>query len=127
MDFNIFDIVELIVLFSCKVKDLCYRAPGTQINILNNVSFRLPQKRYTYYIALPDTRELRFLYLVLEEMLLQFPSFFVSLLSGLGIMLKPVAYFMTAYKRDIGISITFLMIMNVHMRFRCGNFWNIGV
>ncbi|XP_057544429.1 ABC transporter I family member 11, chloroplastic isoform X2 [Amaranthus tricolor] len=33
--------------YSCfEVKDLCYRAPGTQINILNNVSFCLPQKSF---------------------------------------------------------------------------------
>ncbi|XP_057252006.1 ABC transporter I family member 11, chloroplastic isoform X2 [Beta vulgaris subsp. vulgaris] len=32
---------------SCfEVRNLCYRPPGTQLNILNNISFCLPQKRF---------------------------------------------------------------------------------
>lgn len=35
-----------------KVKDVCYRPPGTEVNILNGVSFSLPQKRYVFVLIL---------------------------------------------------------------------------
>lgn len=49
MSLTIFSSVN--VWFSCsiisKVRDVCYRPPGTQVNILNGVNFSLREKRYS--------------------------------------------------------------------------------
>ncbi|KAL2907018.1 ABC transporter I family member 11 chloroplastic [Bienertia sinuspersici] len=35
-----------LLFLPCKVRNLCYRPPGTQLNILNDISFSLPQKSF---------------------------------------------------------------------------------
>ncbi|KAJ8431170.1 hypothetical protein Cgig2_019846 [Carnegiea gigantea] len=42
-DFRLYD----IHVFFCKVRNLSYRAPGTQLHLLNDISFSLPQKSWS--------------------------------------------------------------------------------
>lgn len=39
-------VIKSIISVTLKIKDVSYRPPGTQVNLLNGVSFSLPEKRY---------------------------------------------------------------------------------
>ena len=46
-------VIETIIFFfsSFKVRDVSYRPPGTELSLLKEVNFSLPEKRYTFLVC----------------------------------------------------------------------------